>query len=362
MELEPADILSLTHALDSGYAVIADLGVALAGTGKSLDDYSSDSDTKRIRIYKLVQGASKEGWTTLVLASVEQDRVNGRPRFQPGHPLLRETARLRALLSARAAEFGLPGGGDPADALIVFRRPFINRSTFRLDLTRFAHGNQSRVFAIQGPRSCGKSHSWYLIRHYCQAKGGANLALVDLSERDPGSCRPRDLMELLAGQMSLDMASMPADMLAQDARVDEKLTTWLCGQSLAFGQRNQNWWIGFDGLDRPQASQGVIDLVSRLALAIENGVLKNTWLFLFGFKDTLPTAIDSYVFREQLKGLDRFELRRYLRALVEARGGVIEDAALDRLVDFVFDALPDPLQPESMRMFGDRLRDIVQRL
>ena len=102
--------------------------------------------------------------------------------------------------------------------------------------------------------------------------------------------------------------------------------------------------------------------MSDLAVAIEDGLLKQTRLFLIGLNKPLPPAIDHFVFREQVTGLNRSELRSYLSALVAARGGTIEEAALTRLVNFAFKKLPDPLQPQNMRIFGDRVSEIVKRL
>lgn len=362
MRLEPGDIFSLTNVLNDGYANIADFGIVLASAGRSIDACSSAGELNRTRIFKSVETASREGWIASLLAGVEQDHVAGRPRFRAGHPLLKEAARLRDLLDARAEEIELAAGGNPENALVVFSRPFINRSTFRVDLSHFANAGNSKVFAITGPRFSGRSHYWYLIRHYGETKSKAHLALVDLSERNVDACGPRKLMELLAGQMGLDVTSMPADSLAQDARICEKLTTWLIGQSRAFAKKGENWWIGFDGLDKPQTGQGAIDLMSDLAVAIENGLLKHTRLFLIGLNRPLPPAIDRFVFREQVTGLNRSELRSYLSALVAARGGTIEDAALTRLVNFAFKELPDPLQPQNMRIFGDRVSEIVKLL
>ena len=349
MPLESRDLKVLTLVLDSGYAQIAFFEEVVVYAGRDPQNIAS-ADTKRLRILNILRAADREGWLSALLTEICDD-----DRFAEGHEVKRQAARIKAALAARAAELAAIGGSNPLDALVVYQRPFINRESFRADLQRFAGGNPS-VYVVRGLPASGKSYSWFMIRHYCEATNGARLAMVDLSNRDPSATEPRDLMETLAQKMHIDRSGMSRDTLAQDARISAKLTEWLVGQSRQF---NSNWWIGFDGLDRPQASQGALDLVSRLAAAVEQGELEKTWLVLLGLERPLPTEIDRFVYRDRLMGIDRSDVKLYLGKVAEAREAVIENDALDLMADHVLAGMAIPLQHENMDEFSRRLTDVV---
>ncbi|MFD0531233.1 hypothetical protein ACFQ1I_39025 [Kitasatospora arboriphila] len=77
----------------------------------------------------------------------------------------------------------------------VRRRParpplFLGRTLLRTHLKDLVSDSRSRVLLVTGPRSCGKSHTWYFVSHVAQQLRTFRPVLVDLAEWADGLCTP----------------------------------------------------------------------------------------------------------------------------------------------------------------------------
>ncbi|ESW81888.1 hypothetical protein X770_29090 [Mesorhizobium sp. LSJC269B00] len=178
-------------------------------------------------------------------------------------------------------------------------RPFINRDSLWKEVGAFSNNQGAqRILLVDGEPGSGKSYSALLVSQMCRTQ--ARYIRIDLGRSTVGEAGIGEFVLPIATRLELTL-KQKFDDLAQEARdvlrAGELIVAGL--QQLehqSIGGPAEPWWILVDGLNLPRVGAAIVDLVLRLAQAIDQGECNNIWLVLIGLKpERLTGALPQLV-------------------------------------------------------------------
>lgn len=217
---------------------------------------------------------------------------------------------------------------DPFCAsLLPGQRPMFDRNPLRDRLRELAQDQGWRVFVVNGPKTSGKSHSWFLMAHLSEHLGGFDCARVDLASWSGPALTPVQAMELVA--MELGWTVPAVDTTAQPETQLRILLAWFKRQAKTLPRP---LWLVVDGVDGPTVGATAARLVTEMANAAGNAEAGPLRVVLLGFDGTLANTVEDFAPRVPLSYLAVDDLRRFFADIAVQRGYQPDDAALDTLV------------------------------
>lgn len=247
---------------------------------------------------------------------------------------------------------------DPfADIIIRDDIPFLDRAKLRTDIKTLLRPNAARpVFAVDGPRYCGKSLTVRFIDHLCRNLDRIAHCVIEVAEDHD---RPtvldvaRDMMTLLGGDPS---CFPPQD--TNEVRWAQELANTVWRQVTETSRmENSQWVIILDGFNRERNDKLIAHFVQKLATSMKTGVGRRHRLVLIDFDVAALTGLQHDIQRITLSGMTGVEMRAEVVALMRALGRTLDT---DVLVEKVMQGFSDPL--EDLRTFGERCENMMRAI
>lgn len=232
--------------------------------------------------------------------------------------------------------------GDPFCAsLLSGLRPMFDREPLRDRLRELADDDGWRVFVVNGPRTSGKSHSWFLMSHVSAHVGGFECARVDLASWQGPAMTAVEVMDLVA--VELGWTRPAVDTTAQEETQLRILLAWFKRQARTL---SGPLWLVFDAVDGPTLSASGSRLVTELANAAGNAEAGPLRVVLLGFDGTLANTVDAFAPRVPLSYLAVDDLKAFFADVADQRGYKLDKPTLERLVTTALGELPefDPMR------------------
>lgn len=270
---------------------------------------------------------------------------------QPAVP--RAVALNAAARPAAAAAVAPPESAAGANAFALRRIGsllFMARPKLRELLKQFVENDElsGNTVLVTGPAAAGKSHSWHLIRHVANLTTGVSPLRIDLAGRAVGERNLADIYELLRQPLNLDAHPSPFVDGPQDARATGRLLELLGKVLKTLAPRH---WLVVDGLDDPATPDDSVVFFYRLGLAVINGDVDRLSVFLLGqLRSTgYETELESLAYSDPLLPLGRAEFLACLKAELQARNAVIQDADADTIVTAALAGVGNPPTRQQMQ-------------
>jgi hypothetical protein len=209
---------------------------------------------------------------------------------------------------------------------------------------------------IQGPVPCGKSYSWYFVRHLAQI-AGANALPLKLKGTD---YKPRQFFEQIFRLLDLDPTKLPP--MADDpqlARIDAPMNAFRG----AVSKLQQPTWLVIDDLNEQDVKPSIREAAYEVAAAVEEMRPPNLWVILIGYPDSI--AADDRVAlsgREEPQFPDVELVAHHLEELSKLSQRPITSARAEELSQILFSRIANPDKvsmsdlTRRLRPLGDMLR------
>ncbi|MEV6211509.1 hypothetical protein [Kitasatospora sp. NPDC051914] len=338
MRLSGVDRRHLVEAVVTDYEE-QDLRQELSYIDRKLAAISTDTDLRSM-VQKVVEEAERAGWLDQFLGALREGRF----------PTVATLADR--LLTAAVPPPGAGGQDDPYLTDLLGQRLFLDRTLLRTHLKDLVSDSRSRVLLVTGPRSCGKSYTWYLVTHVAQHLQTFKPVLVDLSEWADQVCTPHDLMSSIASQLKLPEPAV--DQYAQGAAQARRLRDWLVGQ-LYDQSVHSKYLLVVDSLDHVPLQADTAALVDHLAGAAIRERLPGLRVILLGYGHPELDALDS-VLTEPVGTIDRRVLCDFFTRLAAGLDVDIAPPVVENIVDRMLDMLPAD-RAAAIRRLPDTVRD-----
>ncbi|MCU7821230.1 effector-associated domain EAD1-containing protein [Kitasatospora sp. DSM 101779] len=344
MRLSGTDRRHLEEAVVNDYT-LADLKREISYLDRRLDAISGGGDLRTIA-HEVIDLAEREGWIEEFLDALCHGRF-------PAVVALAE--RLLTAVPAGPPVLAGPDGDtaeDPYATDLLGQRLFLDRTLLRTHLKDLVSDSRSRVLLVTGPRSCGKSYTWYLVSHVAQQLQSFKPILVDLSEWADQVCTPFDLMSSVASQLKLPEPTV--DQYAQGAAQARRLRDWLVGQLYDESVRAK-YLLVVDSLDHVPLQADTAALIDHLAGAAIRERLPGLRVLLLGYGRPGLAALDS-VLTEPVGTIDRRVLCDFFGRLACGLDTEIAPPVIENIVDRMLDMLPAD-RAAAIRQLPDTVRD-----
>ncbi|GJF33299.1 hypothetical protein KNE206_59990 [Kitasatospora sp. NE20-6] len=342
MRLSGVDRRHLVDAVVTDYAE-EDLRQELSYIDRRLAAISTDSDLRSM-VHRVVEEAERGGWLEQFLTALREGRF-------PAVVTLAD--RLLAAAPPAGGPAGAPAAGDdPYLTDLLGQRLFLDRTLLRSHLRDLLSDSRSRVLLVTGPRSCGKSYTWYLVSHVAQQLQTFKPLLVDLGEWADQACTPYDLMSSIASQLKLPEPTV--DHYAQGAAQARRLRDWLVGQ-LYDQCVGAKYLLVVDSLDHVPLQADTAALIDHLAGAAVRERLPGLRVMLLGYGHPEIDALDS-VLTEPVGTIDRRVLCDFFARLAAGLDVEIDPAVIDTVVDRMLTQLPAD-RADAIRRLPGTVRD-----
>lgn len=252
------------------------------------------------------------------------------------------------------------------DVLLLRKIPrlmLVNRSTLRNHIEQLTlPGSGYRAISVSGPQACGKTHTREVIRFVAEGQGFHHVP-VDVVD-DTRARSLREVMEKITLGMRRTYREL-ADLLPDDpseARAAERFVDWIGGFSQGFVMSGEQYWLTFDGLDRPGAAPTRENLIPVLLNAVNDNTLRNTRIFLLGDNGKRVRTAKAVVLHEQATGLSVDEIRQFIVSYAAKAGYRLPDADLAEMVDHVVGSCAWPFDHQSMEGIGERMETVLDQI
>jgi hypothetical protein len=331
VRLSDEDRKQLVLGMIDAFARIKDLEYFIdLDLGSDPENYFPPGREKDDGVRRLVRAFHQEDKAEVLLSSLRESEWKDAPRLKP---------ILRRLRHIEPVERPAPWDqDDPFQSFLLppENRPFIGRDGLRKHMKAVAGGRGKRVFVISGKRPCGKSWSWWFLRHVAGRSGQFVPTKLDLTEyAKPPS--PHELMKDLA--FDLGMPEPPVDTLAKGSTQGRAFARWFQGR---LRQMEAHVVVAIDSLDHRRLLADSEDLISRLAkLAAEFGSEIGFTLILLGPKFKLQSLDSFAVGVEEIHALTEDDVRSFLTELGECSAKPLPKAKLDEIIELSFGDPPD---------------------
>ncbi|MFI6448606.1 effector-associated domain EAD1-containing protein [Kitasatospora sp. NPDC050543] len=290
-----------------------------------------------LRIGDVVDEANRAGWVEELLTMLRASN----------YPAVRSVA-VRLLERSREPT---GGGGDPFLSNLVGQRLFLDRELLRSHLKDLVSDSRSRVLVVTGPRSCGKSYTWYFVADIAEQLKSFRPVLIDLGEWADQICTPLDLMGAIAFELKLPEPTV--DQHAQGAGQARRLRDWLVGQ-LYDQTTGAEYVLVVDSLDQVPLRQDTAELIEHLAGAAIRHRLPGLRVILIGYQRLELHTLDS-VLTEPIGEIDRPVLCDFFHRLAEEVGVDLGTYVVGLVVDQLLQELPQ--EPAlALRSLPERVR------
>ncbi|GAA1114952.1 ATP-binding protein [Kitasatospora arboriphila] len=317
-----------------------DLERAWSSTGRGPATTGTDL---RTTVHRVVEEAERDGRLEEFLGALRDGRF-------PAVAALAE--RLLTAVPAAPAGPGDAAAEDPYAADLLGRRLFLGRTLLRTHLKDLVSDSRSRVLLVTGPRSCGKSHTWYFVSHVAQQLRTFRPVLVDLAEWADGLCTPHDLMSSVAAQLELpEPTPAPPARGADQAR---RLCDWLVARLYDASGRTTHLLV-VDSLDHVPLQADTAALIDHLTDAAVRGRHPGLRVLLLGHDRPALGVLDC-VLTEPVGTVDRRDLCAFFGRLAADLGTEIAPPLVETVVDRLLAALPDD-RAAAIRRLPDAVRD-----
>ena len=286
-----------------------------------------------------------------------------------------DLGKLRVLVDAIAKDLGdeaypvfarllaepQPTPGMDADAYGINmlgggrnRLAFIDRDDLRTYLRDLAQEDKDRVLVVTGPAQSGKSHTWHLIQHIGGCVVGIQPGLIDLTRWTGQPAGPYDIMELVVNALALTDLP-PCEPHAHPDNQERKLLAWFTGR---ISRQPEPSWLVFDGVEHAHLTEAGTRLVNDIADAARNNQAGKLRVALLA--GSPPSADEYNMVHEAIQPVGVSELRRFFVGAARQAGEDIDAAALDALLDKLFDGV-EPADPLCLAKIGPRAMRLAQQ-
>jgi hypothetical protein len=308
---------------------------------RSLDQIAKTQNLER-DIRRVVMVALRDHWIVELLTQAAGERP--------------EVAAI-AQLAAELAPAATPATADPWKACRPNGLPFVDRAPVREAVRDLDGDLGSRILAVGGPSTSGKSHVSNLVAWRAgQNRDGLVFIelpkLVDHSAAADDPVPPRTLAEAICEQMGLDKDALLPGPGEQDSRWSYAFCNRL--QAHVLKQRTlegpvKRWWIVIDEFNSLPLSQQTADLLKELATRVGR-VITEFRLVLLGYDAVLSPDVGA-VQRAQIQVLTGQELEEYFIDLFQELGRPVD---AKRVADAIAAVLQEfnPKDPLRMRALG----------
>lgn len=238
--------------------------------------------------------------------------------------------------------------------LLALDLPFLNRETTRLAIEYFSYPlipslkpAGLRVLVVRGPARSGKSFTYDYILYVNSvfARLNFNAIWVDFKKQITSRFGPLELVESLLDQVNPSWESevfLPELDTQQPVRWMLELARILVDQINTVNQNNvsdSKWIIVLDGFDDEKVARDTIEMIQIIAsVAVgaelsgeSNDVIR---LVLLGFSDSIINYRNR-VKVDDILPIDRNGVKLYFKRYGELKGKLLNDAALEGLVDAI---------------------------
>jgi hypothetical protein len=264
-------------------------------------------------------------------------------------------AMLRALEDAPESpnapvEEEIEPPSEPASALIVRGRPFLDRHELRASLRDLLDA-RGGVLVVNGPPGSGKSHTAMLIEHVAAARGD-RVARVVLDPFEASRYEPLDLAAELG--IRIGLSEIAPDFDEPESRRLLRLARWLLDSTR---DQDQDWWWILDGF--AAAPRNTRYFTERLIREIVQGA--SVRLVLLDYPD-LPVEYAHYVRQVELdpSQIGPMEIREYLAALMAVLGSEVSSEVLEEVTANLLEDLEKHPETDRLRRLGQRVASIVE--
>jgi hypothetical protein len=253
--------------------------------------------------------------------------------------------QIDALLQAAAEDEGAEAHGraqaaDYSMAMVVGRRPFINRRQFRENVRSLFGAGGDHTMIVDGPPKSGRSYSWVLISYFTRMTGELQASLIDLSRFRGSQARPDDVAAMIAAD--LGWKPPEADVTAQDQTNGRVLLGWIKHCVHQHGAV----CLVFDGLDGDNLDEAAVGFIGDIATAAGNDELGDSRVVLLAFGRALQNPnVDPFVLREpSLADIPLTDFTAYLQAVAADGGQDMNDTQAEQLAATLLGPpAPDPV-------------------
>jgi hypothetical protein len=234
-------------------------------------------------------------------------------------------------------------------------RPFVNRIHLRDNLEAMFVDSGSRVMAVDGPRSSGRSYTWVLVQ-YVARQIGRQAKLVDLTTFRDTQATPADVAIMIAVKLGWDKPD--DDVTSQDYTKGRLVLGWFIQQVEEHGPV----CLVIDGLDGANLAEATVTFVCDIATAAGNDELGESVIVLLAFGRPLTDpSVEPFVLREPpLAALPGSEITTYLQTAA-LKSAPLSNAQAKRLAEKLFGKpLPASLPVSALRdKAGDLSRAVL---
>jgi len=280
-----------------------ELETLLKSLNRSSYDYAVVAAPYPDQVVQIVGGANSDGWIAAFVNAV----VAARP----------DNADVQAFLTNNPhwdpATHRAPG--HPCDTLFIFGgKTFVGRSDLRKYLKKMNTPTGKKVMVVTSEhRKVGKTYSKELVDYLADHNGTPPPVFVDLDQDDYD---PGKLAAEIAKQMRFT-GELSKQGNQQAARWNQELVRDLI--PLTNDPADTVWWIVLDGFRQRMPSEATQDFIAQLAQRIQG--TSRFRLLLVNYTFRLPLAVEAWVFKDQVKPLDRAEVQEFLGKVHEQKHG-----------------------------------------
>jgi hypothetical protein len=282
--------------------------------------------------------------------------------------------QLAALIEAEPTIAPIGNPVDPFEVRLLRgnRRPMINRQNLRSNLRRFFStdsGDRLNVLTVRGPRRCGKSFSFELMKHIACDRPDLKLVHIDFSTAALGN-RAIDLINMICGRLKLpDFIEEPSAPRSPAPSSDETAEDRDETTETRYAVNLVNKFVGayepledatrvlvIDGLNRINLKSEVGHLVAALAVQVVHGQLADTQLVLMGWGGTFDQGLTFDVLTEDIDAITPAHVRLFFEGLVA--DDPLTPVELDKMVDEAMtgaaelDVLERQVREVALRLVG----------
>ncbi len=249
------------------------------------------------------------------------------PNFAAVAPRIRE---LIAVADKRGDTNGEMTPQEHIHVAMVGVRPFVNRIKLRANLQAMFVDSGSKVMAVDGPRSSGRSYTWVLVQ-YVARQIGKQAKLIDLTTFRDTQATPVDVANMIAVKLGWDLPD--DDVTSQDYTKGRLVLGWFIRQV----DQNGPICLVIDGLDGANLAEATVSFVSDIATAAGNDELGDSVIVLLAFGRSLTDpSVEPFVLREPpLAALAGNEITTYLQAAA-LKSAPLSNAQATKLAEKLF--------------------------
>jgi hypothetical protein len=271
-----------------------------------------------------------------------------------------QNARLRQVASELLQPSFYSPTRDPHDAIVLGKWAFVDRAELRHKLREFTQPthNTTRVLIIRGDKPCGKSYSWWFLRHLAKSSVGVTPLHLELGQLSEAGWTPRQFIEEVFKLLDLDPAKLPPMTGGPQSDRIRPLISAFIGQIVGLQRR---YWLVIDDINDQNIEKSIRDTVYGIAYSVEDTKPDNLWVALLGYNEMIPGTTLRLVLLDEARFPDAALLAEHFQFMAKMGPRPIRPSEAREYADLLLARFPE-LTKEAMTTLTPDIEKVGERL